>query len=354
MSKLTRRRFMVSGLTLIAAHRVRPSFAQARTPNRPLAIASANRITLPDGTVYYNGIRATERAFQLMRAGSDPLDAVIAGVNIVEDDPNDMSVGYGGLPNEEGEVELDASVMHGPTGRCGAVAALRYIKNPSKVARLVMEETDHILLVGEGALRFALSFGFKREELLTERARQVWLQWRRERSERDHWMQHKLPGALRSALPDWDWRQFTGTINCLAITEAGDIAGVTTTSGLAFKVPGRVGDSPIIGCGLYVDNEVGAAGSTGWGEDNIRVVGAHTVVENMRRGMSPLEACLEALRRIVKLYGGRPAHQVNFYALNKNGEYAGAAIFKGAQFAVTDARGSRVEDSAYLFERPPQ
>jgi len=354
MSRLTRRHFMVSGVTFLAAHRLRPSFAQSRTPNRPLAIASANRVTLPDGTVYYNGIRATERAFQLLRAGSDPLDAVIAGVNIVEDDPNDMSVGYGGLPNEEGEVELDASVMHGPTGRCGAVAALRYIKNPSKVARLVMEETDHILLVGEGALRFALSFGFQKEDLLTERARQVWLRWRRERSERDHWMQNKLPGALRSALPDLDWRQFTGTINCLAVTEAGDLAGVTTTSGLAFKVPGRVGDSPIIGCGLYVDNDVGAAGSTGWGEDNIRVVGAHTVVENMRRGMSPLEACLEALRRVAKLYGGRPVHQLNFYAINKNGEYAGAALFKGAQFAVTDARGSRVEDSAYLFERPPQ
>jgi len=353
MPKLTRRHFVVSGLTVLAFPRVRSAQTSSRPPNRPLAIASANRVTLPDGTVYYNGIRATERAIELIRAGSDPLDAVIAGVTLVEDDPNDMSVGYGGLPNEEGEVELDASVMHGPTGRCGAVAALRYIKNPSKVARLVMEETDHVLLVGEGALRFALSFGFQKEELLTERARQVWLQWRRERSERDHWMQNKLPGALRSAREGKEM-PFTGTINCLAITEAGDIAGVTTTSGLAFKVPGRVGDSPIIGCGLYVDNDVGAAGSTGWGEDNIRVVGAHTVVENMRRGMSPREACLEALQRVVKLYGGRPPHQLNFYALNKNGEYAGAAIFKGAQFAVTDARGSRIEDSAYLFERPPR
>ncbi len=357
MPRLTRRHFVLSGMTALVSTRMRSARAQSRTPNRPLAIASANRVTLPDGTVYYNGIRATARAFELMRAGSDPLDAVIAGVTIVEDDPNDMSVGYGGLPNEEGEVELDASVMHGPTGRCGAVAALRYIKNPSRVARLVMEETDHILLVGEGALRFALSFGFQKQDLLTERARQVWLQWRRERSERDHWMQHQLPGALRSALQTLDGTHFTGTINCLAITEAGDLAGVTTTSGLAFKVPGRVGDSPIIGCGLYVDNDVGAAGSTGWGEDNIRVVGAHTVVENMRRGMSPLEACLDALRRIVKLYGGRPAHQVNFYALNKNGEYAGAAIFKGAQFAVTDARGSRVEDSdrqPHLFTDLPR
>ncbi len=356
MIRLTRRHFVLSGMAAVLWKRVRSSWGQSRSANRPVAIASANRITLPDGTVYYNGIRATQRAIELIRTGADPLDAVIAGVNIVEDDPNDMSVGYGGLPNEEGEVELDASVMHGPTGRCGAVAALRYIKNPSRVARLVMEETDHVLLVGEGALRFALSFGFQKEELLTERARQVWLQWRRERGPRDHWMQNKLPGALRSALEtlSLDWTQFTGTINCLAVTEAGDLAGVTTTSGLAFKVPGRVGDSPIIGCGLYVDNEVGAAGSTGWGEDNIRVVGAHTVVENMRRGMSPLEACLDALRRVAKLYGGRPPHQLNFYALNKNGEYAGAALFRGAQFAVTDARGSRVEDSAYLFERPPQ
>lgn len=331
--------------------------AQRPAPHRPVVIASSNRIAA-GSEVYYNGIRATAKALELIRQGRDTLEAVVAGVNIVEDDPNDVSVGYGGLPNEEGEVELDSSVMHGPTGRAGAVAGLKYIKNPSSVAKLVMERTDHVMLVGEGALRFALSYGFPKQDLLTERSRQAWLRWREERSDKDDWGPGQVkivPEAESSELRSI--RQIiahrpTGTINCLALDEKGDMSGVTTTSGLAFKIPGRVGDSPIIGAGLYVDNEVGAAGSTGRGEEVIRICGAHTIVENMRHGMSPLEACLDALKRIVKRYPGRPDFQVKFYALNKHGEYAGAAIWDDGEFAVSDSHGSRIEPGAYLYKRP--
>ncbi|MBI4468619.1 MAG: N(4)-(beta-N-acetylglucosaminyl)-L-asparaginase [Acidobacteria bacterium] len=336
----------------------------------PVVISSANRVQLADGSSYYGGERATAKAYGLIKGGADTLDAVIAGVNLVEDDPDDVTVGLGGLPNEEGEVELDASVMHGPSRSAGAVAALKYIKNPSRVAKLVMERTDHILLVGEGALRFALSYGFKKEDLLTDFSRRVWLKWREERSERDAWG----PGKIRSVPEDEtaeDRRMSrilrelpTGTINCLAVNEKGELSGVTTTSGLAWKVPGRVGDSPLIGCGLFVDNEVGAAGSTGRGEENIRIAGGHTVVENMRHGLSPQEACLDALKRIVSRYGGRPDFQISFYAVNKAGQYASASIWSGfsdrtfgiwnpARFAVTDAKGSRIEDCAYLYRRSP-
>lgn len=356
----TRRRFLLTGLTVAISPGLRRSsegFGQRRaSPQRPVAISSANRVTAPDGTVYYGGIRATQKAIELIRAGSDPLDAVIAGVNLVEDDPNDMSVGYGGLPNEEGEVELDAQVMHGPTGRCGAVAALKYIKNPSQVARLVMEKTDHVLLVGEGALRFALAFGFKKENLLTDRAREMWLQWREQRSPIDHWTDNKISSPKQSSTASsfvFDRDRYTGSISCLAVDAAGNLAGVSTTSGLAYKVPGRVGDLAVIGAGLFVDNEVGAAGSTGWGEDNIRVAGAHTIVECLRRGMSPTDACLEALKRVAKLYNGKPEHQLKYYALTKDGQFGSASMWKGEEFAITDGQGSRVEPTAYLYEKRP-
>lgn len=285
---------------------------------------------------------------EMVKAGNDPLDAVIAGVNIVEDDPNDMSVGYGGLPNEDGEVELDASCMHGPTHRAGAVAALKFIKNPSKVARLVMERSNRIFLVGEGALRFALAHGFQKENLLTERAREIWLRWKDNLSTMDDWEPPK----------DKEGSPIThGTINCDAVDTNGNICGVTTTSGLPFKVAGRVGDSPIIGAGLYVDNEVGAAGSTGHGEANIKVVGAHTVVELMRQGLSPEEACLRALQRIVdiqkrtaKWYG--ELQNVNFYAVNKKGLYAGAAIYSESRYCVATTEGARRVESAYLLKKP--
>jgi len=308
-----------------------------------------------------NGLRATEKAMELLRQGKDPLDAVIAGVNIVESDPNDRSVGYGGLPNEEGVVELDSSVMHGPTHNGGAVASLRNIKNPSKVAKLVMERTDHALLVGKGALRFAKAHGFKEENLLTDRAREIWLRRKEMLSDRDFWFSpklEKLEKELESYLSSY------GTINCCAIDASGNLAGVTTTSGFFFKIPGRVGDSPIIGAGLYVDNDVGAAGSTGRGEANILNCGSFQVVNFMSRGFSPEEACLKALERIAeksKLLPhllnekGLARFGLNFYAINKKGEYGGASMWSGDEeernFAVHDGKENKLRPIAYLYKK---
>jgi N4-(beta-N-acetylglucosaminyl)-L-asparaginase len=373
-SKLTRRDFVrtsaVAGVTAgLMNESMLPAFT-AQGGARPVVVSSAN------------GLRATERAMEMIRAGRDTLDAVIAGVNIVEDDPKDQSVGYGGLPNEEGVVELDASVMHGPTHRAGAVASLRNIKNPSLVAKIVMERTDHLLLVGEGALRFALAHGFKPTDLLTEESRAVWLKWKETMSDQDAWGPGLAApdGQSQSLIYNGDWDRAevlaraqeyiahppTGTINCIAVNERGDLSGVTTTSGLAWKIPGRVGDSPIIGCGLFVDNEVGAAGSTGRGEECIKVNGAHTIVEMMRRGASPTDACLEAVKRVVANYNNNRAKlskfQLNFYALNKKGEYGASSLWaytidsKGerhrARFAVHDGRENKLHDTAYLYEAP--
>jgi N4-(beta-N-acetylglucosaminyl)-L-asparaginase len=365
--RLDRRYFICNSLFAGIAAGLGPKSSLSQSKgSRPLVISSAN------------GLAATEKAMQMIRSGADTLDAVIAGVNIVEDDPNDMSVGYGGLPNEEGDVELDASVMHGPTNRAGAVASLRHIKNPSRIAKLVMDRTDHLLLVGEGALRFALAHGYKKENLLTEEARTVWMRWRETLSNKDAWglglanpedtavgqSKEETPEARLLALADRIIANPpTGTINCLAVNERGDISGTTTTSGLAFKIPGRVGDSPLIGCGLFVDNEVGAAGSTGRGEECIKINGAHTIVEMMRRGMSPTDACMEAVKRVTNTYKGNMnklrQFNVNFYALNKNGEHGGATLWgyrigNGArvrnQYAVHDGRENRLHDLAYLYE----
>lgn len=354
----------------------------------PLAIASAN------------GLAAVTRAVQDMKAGVDTLDAAIAGVNIVELDPKDNSVGYGGLPNERGEVELDASVMHGPTRRAGAVAALRGVREPSKVAKVVLERTDHILIVGSGAREFATAHGFEDVNLLTEESRIAWLRWKENLSDRDKWgpspytpvpaspagqkkiseqrsrpsllLAEKYAGNDRKKLERLlEWADEvavaapSGTISCLTLNAGSDISGVTTTSGLAWKIPGRVGDSPLIGSGLYVDNDVGAAGSTGRGEEVIYINGARTVVEYMKRGMSPEQACLETLGLITGRYGNDRQRireiDVNFYAVNKRGEYSGAAIWSHSissrgdryrrQYAVADAGGSRLVESAYVFER---
>jgi N4-(beta-N-acetylglucosaminyl)-L-asparaginase len=351
------------------------SFASksAQQTLRPIVISSANINRTPDGGVFNGGIACVSRAMEIIKAGGDTLDAVVAGVNIVEDDPRDDSVGYGGLPNEEGDVELDASVMHGPTRRAGAVASLRHIKNPSKVAKLVLERTDHILLVGEGALRFAVKQGFKKEDLLTEPSRKAWLAWKESLNPNDAWGPSPLKTARAGgsrvsqtrllpaeiALNEWIEDKLrnrpTGTINCLAVDGNGDISGVTTTSGLAWKIPGRVGDSPLIGCGLYVDNEVGAAGSTGRGEECIFINGSHTVVENMRRGMSPADAAMDAIKRVAGRYGNNQEElrkfNLNFYAVNKRGEYGGAALWKGGRFAVHDGKDAKIVESAYLYER---
>jgi N4-(beta-N-acetylglucosaminyl)-L-asparaginase len=303
-----------------------------------------------------NGLRTVEKAMGLLKNGADPLDAVIAGVNIVEEDPDDSSVGYGGLPNEDMEVELDASVMHGPTHNAGAVAALKHIKTPSKVAKLVMERSDHALLIGEGALKFAKAHGFKEEDLLTDRARERWLRWKERLSDRDDWFSppEDIDPEFRETLRNY------GTINCCALDANGDLAGVTTTSGLSYKIAGRVGDSPIIGAGLYVDNMVGAAGSTGRGEANILNCGSFTVVEFMRRGFSPEEACLKTLERIAQTSkgqphllneDGKPSFGLSFYAVNKKGEYGSARMWSGGRFSVHDGTTGRREEAAYLFKR---
>lgn len=309
-----------------------------------------------------NGMAATERAMTMINEGSDVLDAVIAGVNIVENDPEDMSVGYGGLPNEDGIVELDACCMHGPTHNAGAVASLQNIKNPSSVAKLVLKRTDHVLLVGKGALRFAKAHGFVEENLLTDKAREYWLNYKEKLSTQDDWFP---PGGEKEMsmnglefIKKGVAKRITGTISCMGVDSNGDISGVTTTSGLFYKIPGRVGDSPIIGAGLYVDNEIGACGSTGRGEENLKNLSSFLVVEYMRQGMSPTEACLEVCNRIdkhatlpnLRNEDGKPDFNVNFYALNKSGEYGCASIYGPVSFAVHDGLENTKKEGAYLYE----
>ena len=330
----------------------------------PVVIASAN------------GLAAVNKAMEVIAAGGDTLEGVVRGVNIVELDPKDMTVGYGGLPNELGVVQLDSSVMHGPTRGAGAVGALEGVKTPSLVAVAVMRFTDHVMLVGEGARSFARQMGFSADEnLLPEATRMEFLKWRAQLSPEDDWILpaesgEKVKNFTPSINPDsipqtqamldsYDGVRPYGTINCNAVDRSGNISGVTTTSGLFFKIPGRVGDSPIIGAGLYCDNDVGSAGSTGRGEANIKVCGGHTVVELMRRGMHPTDACLETCKRIVtwtvekrlQREDGRPNFNVNFYAVNKKGEYGAAAIYAGSRFAVNVDGKGELKDAAYVFGR---
>lgn len=350
MARLSRRSFLKTGIGLTAGAAISkegPLFGKAReSAGNDLCVIASD-----------NGIRATEKAMEVMLQGGDPLDAVIAGVNIVEEDPNDTSVGYGGIPNEEGVVELDASVMCGPTHKAGAVASLRNIKTPSKVARLVMERTGHVLLVGEGALKFARAHGFKEEDLLTEKAREIWLKWKESMSDKDYWLspdEKKIMAELKPYLEHY------GTINCLAKNRAGDLAGVTTTSGYSFKIPGRVGDSPIIGAGLYVDNSIGAAGSTGFGEANLRTCGSFQVVQFMGQGFSPEESCLKTMKIIAdkaKLdprlldEDGLPDFGHSFYAVNKKGEYGSAGMWSGHKYAVHDGTENKLREEAYLYKK---
>lgn len=341
----------------------------------------------------HTGWHALDGAYELLRRGRDTLDACLFVCKSLEDDPNDRSVGYGGLPNEEGEVELDACCMHGPTRRAGAVAALRGIKNASAVARMVMERTDHLLLVGDGAQRFALAHGFNKEDLLTERSRQTWLLWKESMSRMDSWgpgladpawkppiavpplpeqksMDQRIEQLMELAERlgiDRGWRREAvydvlfppaGTIHVSAVNEKGEMSGATSTSGLAWKLPGRVGDSALIGAGCFTDQEVGSAGAVGRGEENIKIAGAHTIVENMRRGMSPLEAGLDALRRIARNYNDDLTRlrfvDMIFFALRKDGAYAGVSLWslpggKPYKFAVHDGT-KRLEDVVPLFQ----
>jgi len=366
MPGLSRRGFLASVAAGAAALHRRPT-AQAAGPN-----AGKSGSNLPVAVSSSNGLRAVARAVERMGAGADPLDAAIEGVNIIEDDPNDMTVGYGGVPNEDGVVQLDACVMHGPTAKAGAVAAIEGVKNPTKLAKLIMETTDHVLLVGPGARRFADVNGFLQENLLTEKARKVWLYWKQNLSPLDKWLEpdpDKLDPDVRDFIKEYGSDMFRnprsqGTVHVSAVNANGDLAGCTSTSGLFFKMPGRVGDSPLIGAGCFTDNGVGSAGSTGRGEANILIAGGHTVVEMMRQGKHPKDACLEALRRIAAstrerrlLDGkGRPNFSIRFYALNKRGAYGSAAMWsssstgKPAKFAVADGKGARLEDCAALFE----
>src|SRR5690606_38877193 len=260
------------------------------------------------------------------------------------------------LPNEDGIVELDAAVMHGPTHQCGSVSALRNIKNPAQVAKLVLWQTDHVMLVGEGALAFAKAQGFPEEHLLTEESRKIWLYWRQTRGPDDDWLpppDSELDPAVRSF-----FGRPTGTIHCAGMNANGDISCVTSTSGLAFKLSGRVGDSPIVGAGLYVDNEVGSCGSTGRGEANLQNMCSFAAVELMRNGASPEEAGMEVLRRVAKTTeprlrneNGQPDFNLKFYLLAKDGRHAGVSMWGPSKFAVTDKQGTRLEDCKFLYQR---
>ena len=343
---ISRREFLGAGAAAAAGLTLTRSLSASTAPPasaaRPVVVASAN------------GIRGVAKAYDMItKQNADTLDAIIAGVNIQELDPTDQSVGLGGLPNEEGVVQLDACCMHGPTKRAGAVAALEDIATPSLVAKAVMDYTDHIMLVGAGAKKFALEMGFKEQNLLTEKSRQDWLKWKSCLNNNDAWLDHEDPVAIKFA---------TGTINMNAVNAAGDISSVVTTSGLSWKIPGRVGDSAIIGAGQYCDNTVGAAGATGLGESNIRICGAFFIVEQMRLGLSPEAACLKALERMVAMTPkrllddrGRPRYDMSYYALSKDGRFGSATAYSGFQYSVADASGARLLDAAYLFkssERP--
>jgi N4-(beta-N-acetylglucosaminyl)-L-asparaginase len=374
-AKVSRRQFITtsaaaSTIVTSAVHATPLMYVPCQV--KPVVISADN------GHQYKNGGTQTcvEKAFDLITKGSDVLDALIAGVNICELDPEDDSVGFGGLPNANGVVQLDASVMHGPTRRAGAVACLEGVRMPSLVAKAVMEHTDHHLLVGKDAQVFAKQMGFKIEDdLNSENSRKQWLEWKR-RTDPLHFpdpakrAEAGMKAAIqmcREGLLNYD--HLFGTINCNGINNKGEICGVTTTSGLAWKIPGRLGDSPILGAGLYVDNEVGAAGSTGRGEANLYNLSSFFIVEELRRGRSPKDAGINALRRIkaattekrLKNKRGLPSFNIKFYVLNKAGEYAGVSMYPASglkphqygQFAVCTESGARLVDCDPLLDGSP-
>jgi N4-(beta-N-acetylglucosaminyl)-L-asparaginase len=338
-----------------------------------------------------NGFNYLDDAYTFLAGGGDTLDAALRVVKGPEDDPNDTSVGLGGIPNEEGVVELDACCMHGPTRRAGSVGGVRNIKNVSLVSKAVMEHTGHVMLVGEGAERFAVAVGFPRENLLTDHSRKIWLLWKEYHSNEDWWgpglddprwqppdikpqsemmrerfrrlegraAQLGIAPELRKEAVHKVLFPPTGTIHCSALNAKGEISGCTTTSGLAYKLPGRLGDSPIIGAGCYTDQDVGSAGATGSGEENIKVAGAHTIVENIRHGMSPLDAGTDALKRIVRNYNADMAKlrfvDMTYYILRKDGVYAGVSLWEGYspskihKIAVHDGT-KRAEKTVAMFK----
>jgi len=339
----TRRRFLqssfLSSLALLAGNKLLPAKELKRTHLKNNAIVIST---------WDFGRSANAAAWQVLSKGGRALDAVEAGVKIAEADPANQSVGYGGLPDRDGRVTLDACIMD-EHYNCGSVMCLEHIKHPISVARLVMEKTPHIVLVGDGALQFALANGFRKEDLLTPESKKAWEQWLKQSEYKpviniENKLYRKEQGSLPGGQDNHD------TIGMLAMDEQGNLSGACTTSGMAYKMHGRVGDSPIIGAGLYVDNEVGAATATGVGEEVIRIVGAHLVVELMRQGQSPQEACRQAVERIISRNPEKAGNvQVGFLALNKKGEYDAYALQSGFTYAVKSKREEKVHAAKSKF-----
>jgi N4-(beta-N-acetylglucosaminyl)-L-asparaginase len=376
MPDLSRRTlFAAAGSVALAARA-----EQATSYKKPVLICAAN------------GYPYLDAAYLALKNGEDTLDAAIRVVRGPEEDPNDDSVGYGGLPNEEGVVELDASCMHGPTYQAGSVGAVRNIMNVSMLAKAVMNHTGHVMLVGEGAEKFGYAVGFPKKDLLTDHSRRIWLLWKETHSDQDWWgpgvgapgwKPPLAPGhaqnrderiqrlyAKAEALGIEPERRMdairkvlyppTGTIHCSALNEKGELSGITTTSGLAWKIPGRVGDSPIIGAGCYTDPDVGSAGATGNGEENIKVAGAHTIIDNLRQGMTPEEAGMDALQRIVRFHRNDMTQLrymgMTYYILRKDGAYASVTLWgrpgEGTKFAIHDGT-RRLEKCKSLLQGDP-
>lgn len=403
---MDRRNFVKTTAAGVAAASVPTSVAAASGPeapfvrkarrSRPLCVADVSSIRYTNG----GPESAIERAFRGITEGEDVLDALVAGVNIPELDPEESGIGYGGLPNADGVVQLDSCLMHGPRKWAGGVAGIEGVRTPSLVAKAVAELTDHHLVVGEGAREFARSLGFEIEDdLNTDHSRRLWLEWRR-RVDPGHWLdpEERLRGQGRAGEvtdPDLIRRRreldermqafaqaslaaglsmvddglipehsFWGTTSLEGLSADGDICGVTTTSGLAWKIPGRAGDSPIIGAGQYVDDAVGAAGSTGRGEVNLYNLSCAMIVEFMRGGMAPKDAGMAILRRIrdntvearLQNERGLPNFDVRFFILNKAGDYAGVAMYGASEsnFCVCDENGAREEPLEGLLEGSPR
>lgn len=392
--EFSRRKFLADAAATTASLAVAlDTAAQSRNGNQaPVQQSQIKELAKPKQPVIISkvtGKQSLDQAWQMLKGGQDTLDAVLHVCKAQEDDPNDQTVGLGGLPNEEGVVELDSCCMHGPTRKAGSVGGVRNIKNVCLVARDLMRHTGHVMLVGEGAERFAVAMGYERENLLTEPSRKMWLLWKETHSTQDWWgpgpddprwrtpeppqakLEQKrkrlvematdfgIEPELRERAAEYILFPPTGTIHVSAVNERGDMSGATTTSGLAWKLPGRLGDSPIIGAGCYCDQDVGSAGATGSGEENIKVAGAHSIVENMRRGMSPKDAGFEVLQRVVRNYN----HDMNrlryvemvYYVLRRDGQYACVSLWSNApsgkplQFAVHDGT-SRVEQTVALLQ----
>tara|TARA_B110000116_G_C16768323_1_gene551991 strand:+ start:588 stop:1787 length:1200 start_codon:yes stop_codon:yes gene_type:complete len=395
-TKINRRRFLqatavgvsTGTMTLDKRSTIRIKSPQVFTPQlvKPVVISDSSGYRYRNGGPY----NAVERAFKGITEGEDTLEALIAGVNIPELDPEESGIGYGGLPNADGVVQLDSCCMHGPKKWAGGVAGIEGVRTPSMVAKSVMELTDHHLLTGSGAQQFARQLGFSIEDdLNTEKSRDLWLEWKR-RIDPQHFLdpskRKKLEGSspgrddigakMRSRANEFyrvglamvdegliEENSFWGTVNCDGISPSGDICGVTTTSGLAWKIPGRVGDSPILGAGLYVDGDIGVAGSTGRGEANLYNLSSFLIVEYMRQGMAPLDAGMGALQRIKdntvegRLLNNRglPAFNVRFFILNKKGDFAGVAMYGSQEstYAVCTDNGSEEMTLEGLLDGSP-